>query len=63
MTEIDFGDLMTVEEWLDAVAHGGFIPSDGFGHWATVNEMDVSSNVWKTRIPPEWATHVVWYNR
>lgn len=60
----DYGDLMTLEDWDACVACGGFIPYDGSGCWATNNKMDQSSNVWsKTALRPEWATHVVWFNR
>ena len=57
-----YGDLLTIEEWKDAVAFGGFVRSDGSGCWATVDKMDWASNVWSGP-PPEGATHVVWFNR
>ena len=57
-----YGELITMEEWLNAVKGGWFIPYDGSGHWATATNMDSSSDVWSGD-PPEWATHVMWFNR
>ena len=69
-------DLMTVEEFIKSVTDGSFIDYDGHGHWATeTKELGYggygisSSNVYPSQIlsgkktPPQWATHVVWYNR
>lgn len=64
----DYGDHMTMRDWLATVNSGGFIDYDGHGHLATkdghsgmiINPTDVT--VLKVRIP-DWATHVVWYNR
>lgn len=58
----EYADVMTIEEWGDSVACGGFIPDDGGGCWATTEGMDNGSNVWDGE-PPEWATHVAWFNR
>jgi hypothetical protein len=58
----EFGDLMLAEEFAANVQCGAFIPYDGDGTWATETTEDVDSNVWKDQ-RPEWATHVVWYNR
>ena len=60
----DYGDLIPLTEWRECVASGGFIPYDGTGYWATSKEMDRASDVWdQDRIPPEWATHVMWFNK
>lgn len=61
-------DHMTMETFLANVRCGAFIDYDGFGELATATEVSsitVSPSEakpldWK---PPEWATHVVWYNR
>ena len=68
----DIGDLLTLQEFLDAVECGGFIDYDGMGNWATETHQESgSTDKWvypsqiknKTRIIPSWATHVMWYNR
>ena len=62
----NYGDHMTRDEWLGAVKFGGFIDYDGYGELATINQvsniMIVPSKA-KSYKFPEWATHIVWYNR
>jgi hypothetical protein len=65
-----YGDLMTFEEFKDAVEDGVFIDDDGSGDWATsegyyetgpsVFPSDLSR---ENFVKPDWATHVMWYNR
>ena len=68
-----YGDLMTAEEFITEVKRGSFIPYDGDRYWATatgesrLNVWETLQNsrdmkVWETK-KPEWATHVMWYNR
>ena len=60
--------VYTLPNWLEAVNLGMFIDYDGFGYYATEKEessimvipSDVISSSFKS---PDWATHVVWYNR
>ncbi len=56
----DYGDLFTVKEWDESVKFGAFIPDDGDGYWATEKEHAYIS-VWDEK--PDWATHVVWFNK
>lgn len=57
---------MTRQDFLDSVHCGAFIDYDGHGELATETECsnlnispsDVDDFLW-----PEWATHVVWYNK
>lgn len=58
----DYGKLFPIDEWLNAVATGAFIPYDGDGYWATIDGMDKASDVWGSN-KPDWATHVMWFNR
>lgn len=63
----DIGDLMTMKDWLECVADGGFIDYDGYGHYATETEMDESvvvrpSDVAAGKIDLS-RTHIVWFNR
>jgi hypothetical protein len=69
----DDGDLyeppkIPIDEWLQSVKDGMFIDYDGYGCWATEN--DVSDTIvhpsditLKGIVPPVWATHVEWYNK
>jgi len=57
----DYGDLMTAQDWEESVGAGCFIPNDGVGHWATKDGMDPNSNCFDAK--PDWATHVVWFNK
>ena len=63
---IDIGTHMTYKEFVGHVESGGFINYDGFGELATADEVSNKtinpSDVGIMEIP-EWATHVVWYNR
>lgn len=62
----DYGDLMTIKEFIGACKAGGFIDSDGFGNYATKDEeSDISiypSDVMKGKIREDF-THVHWYNK
>lgn len=59
-----YGDLMPLDCWLASRDCEAFIPYDGDGYWATTDGMDRDSSVWNSNCPPpEWATHVAWFNR
>jgi hypothetical protein len=72
-SDIEDGDLMPLDEWLKQVNDGGFIDYDGHGEFA----FDRGNGVWlsskmpihpsditKFKItPPQWATHVLWFNK
>ena len=64
----DYGDLMTLEDWLECVKYGGFIDYDGFGRYSDgkreSNKEVRPSHVKKGRLlkNPEF-THIVWFNR
>lgn len=61
-------DLMSQSDWLDAVESGSLTDDDGYGVLATdvlksdivINPSDYSKEDYDW---PNWATHVVWYNR
>jgi hypothetical protein len=63
----EYGDHMPITDWLDCVKCGGFIDYDGTGNLATVDQMSDEevrpSMVKKGWKAPDWATHVVWFNR
>lgn len=64
-----YGDLMTIEEWLENVECGGFIDYDGSGTLAykdKMSDIDVYPSMVKSgmfqMIRGDF-THVVWFNR
>lgn len=62
----DYGDLMTCEEFKDAVDEGSFVNDDGSGYYATTTEMSRvearPSDVRKHGFRRDY-THVVWFNK
>ncbi len=64
----DYGDLMTVADWLGGVRSLFFTDYDGHGYYATkdgrMKDRVVPSDIMrKGMTPPGWATHVEWFNR
>jgi hypothetical protein len=57
-----FCDLMTCEEFLDAVKLGSYNADDGTGYFATSTQMDTLLEVFTDK-KPDWATHVAWFNK
>jgi hypothetical protein len=58
---------MTVAEFREEVACGGFTNSDGSGRWSLGNAVIDNSRVFdyygELLSPPAGVTHVVWYNK
>ena len=71
MLDIDntiLGDLMTIEEFIENVLDGTFTNNDGSGYLATSTkgsniEVSPTALMYGTFYVPEWATHVIWYNK
>jgi len=63
----DYGHLMTLEEFKDAIRCGAFIDDDGVGVLATADystDHQISPSAISTdKELPEWVTHIVWYNK
>jgi hypothetical protein len=66
--EIQYGDLMTIEEFIACCSMGGFIDDDGNGNYAnSTHESNIPAipsmiaNDMIIRDPQ--LTHVIWYNR
>lgn len=62
----EWGDLMTLQDFLGCVECGAFIDYDGYGELATattVSNIEISPSEVKRFEFPEWATHILWYNR
>jgi hypothetical protein len=63
-----YGNLYTLEEFMENCRNGGFIDYDGFGNFATAKEMYnkevYPSDVLKKNFKPQPEfTHVMWFNR
>lgn len=62
----EYGDHMTMEEFLDSVKCGGFIDYDGHGKYATdkiMTDIIVRPSDYKKGLIKKEYTHVVWFNR
>jgi len=62
----DFGDVMTLEHWIECVNDGGFIDYDGFGRYVRdgkESNIDVHpSDVEHNSVRDDFDT-VIWFNR
>jgi len=64
--DFDCGYLIPLQEWIECVQCGGFIDYDGYGELATetqTSNITISPSEMKRYNFPEWATHIMWYNR
>lgn len=52
--------LMTAQEFIEDEKRGMLTADDGTGYWATATHRSTKTTYCDR---PEWATHVVWYNR
>ncbi len=60
-----YGDLMTVEDFMECVSCGLFIDYDGSGHPVKNGRMS-KLNIYPSQCPgviPEDATHIMWFNK
>jgi len=60
-----YGDLLTVQDFLETCEGGGFIDYDGIGHPVKAMKMMESFDVKpsKRKEIPKDATHIMWFNR
>ena len=59
------GDLLTVEEWLEAVAQHYFIDYDGFGDQLDINKQIIGKHIYPSQakeLLPD-TKYILWYNR
>jgi len=62
----EYGDLMTMEEFIENCECGGFIDDDGHGYYASEKKMSnifISPSDVKDKNIKKGYTHVVWFNR
>ena len=60
----DYGDLMTIKDFVAGVRSNWLTNDDGIGFFATETEYSDNFCVWDEKIErPSWATHVVWFNK
>ena len=61
-----YGELMTIEDFIDNVMYGGLIDYDGFGEYATSNQRSnitiKPSDILSGKYRKDF-THVQWFNR
>jgi hypothetical protein len=56
-----YGELFTAEDFLKEIQRGSIIPyEDGSAYWATSTHHEQKRY---TAVKPEWATHVMWFNK
>lgn len=62
---LDYGDVMTVDEFKDCCDCGGFIDYDGFGYLVKDGKMNDEIEICpsKRHLIPKSATHICWLNR
>ena len=60
----DYGDLMTVKEFLISCKNGNFIDYDGSGH-PVKNKMMARIDIYPSNLEaiPKDATHIMWFNK
>jgi hypothetical protein len=62
----DYGDLISLDDFIACCESGGFIDYDGYGYYATSTiQSDIvvhPSDILKRKINENF-THVMWYNR
>ncbi len=62
----DYGDCMTVVEFLECVQCGGFIDYDGWGYLSDGTNYDPDVTIRPSGAPgciPKGTTHILWMNR
>jgi hypothetical protein len=63
----DYGDHMTMEKFIGAVASGGFTDSDGYAKYATESVMMETETVCPSDVAKGkvdlYYSHVVWFNK
>ena len=59
------GEIMTVDNFRDAVAAGAFIDYDGFGYPVKNGKYDDDFVIIPSQVSkiPDDATHIMWFNR
>jgi len=61
----DYGDYMTIGEFIDSCHSGAFTDSDGIGNYAIeygmFNEIIKPSDIFKEKVKTGFS-HVVWFN-
>lgn len=63
----DFGDLMTMNDFIECCEDGGFIDYDGSGYYASETKLNGSITVYPSMVRKgtidKRYTHIMWYNR
>lgn len=60
----EYGELFSIEQFADMVSNGLLISSDGSACWATeTHHSGGYLNIHRLDFRPKWATHVMWFNK
>lgn len=61
----NYGNLMTVQDFIENCKIGGFIDNDGCGHPVKDNMMNDDLIIYPSQrvLIPKDATHIIWFNR
>jgi hypothetical protein len=60
----NYGDLFEIEDFLEQVKNNCFKPYDGEGNYATKNKIsNIPFDFNHDLDHPDWATHIVWFNK
>ena len=67
-TKVEYGDVMWIEDFIECVRVGGFIPYDGYGYYwdeetQDETEFHTSFNVGELKKKAKQYKYVVWYNK
>ena len=67
-TKVKYGDVMWIEDFIECVRVGGFIPYDGYGYYwdeetQDETEFHTSFDVNELKKQAKKYKYVVWYNR
>lgn len=67
-TKVKYGDVMWIEDFIECVKSGGFIPYDGWGYYwddekQEETEFNTSFNVDELKKQAKKYKYVVWYNK
>ena len=65
---VEYGDVMWIDDFIDSVRTGGFIPYDGYGYYwdeekQEETEFHTSFNVEELKKQAKKYKYVVWYNK
>lgn len=60
-----YGDLMTIQDFIENCEWGGLMDCDGYGYPVKNNLMNDQLNIYPSQriLIPKDATHIMWFNK